>query len=274
MGEKLLLVGCGRMGGALLHRWISGGVAQSGDITVIEPNEAAAQEIAAMGVDVFDSPDEILSKSPPAPPALVLFAVKPQIMDVVVPVYAPFAAGGSIMFSIAAGKPAGYFEGLLGADAAIVRAMPNTPAQIGRGITALYGTPSVKDAGKALCQRLMAAVGDVVWLADESLMDAVTALSGSGPAYVFYMIECLAAAGQKAGLAPDLADQLARATVAGAGELALQSEEPAGDLRVQVTSPGGTTAAALAVLMADDGLQSLMIRAVAAAKKRSIELAK
>lgn len=271
MGEKLLLVGCGRMGGALLHRWISGGVAQSGDITVIEPNEAAAQEIAAMGVDVFDSPDEILSKSPPA---LVLFAVKPQIMDAVVPVYAPFAGAGSIMFSIAAGKPAGYFEGLLGADAAIVRAMPNTPAQIGRGITALYGTPSVKDAGKALCQRLMAAVGDVVWLADESLMDAVTAMSGSGPAYVFYMIECLAAAGEKAGLAPDLAEQLARATVAGAGELALQSDEPAGDLRVQVTSPGGTTAAALEVLMADDGLQSLMIRAVAAAKKRSIELAK
>jgi pyrroline-5-carboxylate reductase len=161
----------------------------------------------------------------------------------------------------------------MGEGAAIVRAMPNTPAQVGRGITALFATAAVDAAGRALATSLMEAAGEVVWVEDEGLMDAVTAVSGSGPAYVFYLIECLAAAGRAVGLEAGMAAQLAHATVTGAGELAHRSAEPAGTLREQVTSPGGTTAAALGVLMDAGGLEDLMTRAVRAAAARSRELA-
>ncbi|MDH3242365.1 MAG: pyrroline-5-carboxylate reductase [Alphaproteobacteria bacterium] len=267
---RLLLVGGGRMGGALLRGWLEKGIAAPDAVTVIEPADEARAALAALGVRALAAPDDILDGR--AGFDLVLLALKPQVMDEA-GIYAPLGAGGAVFLSIAAGKTTAYFRALLGASAAVVRAMPNTPAQVGRGITALFATAEVDGSGRALAGRLMEAVGEVVWLEDEALMDAVTAVSGSGPAYLFYLIECLAAAARQAGLADDLAERLARATVTGAGELAHLSTEPAAILRQQVTSPGGTTAAALEVLMAEGGLEELMVRAVAAAADRSRELA-
>ncbi len=205
-------------------------------------------------------------------PQVVVFATKPQVMDQVVPAYARFA-GSALFVSIAAGKTVAFFRQNLGAKAAIVRAMPNTPAAVGRGITVGCPTPEVTPAQRAIADTLLRSVGAVEWVADEGLIDAVTAVSGSGPAYVFLLAETLAAAGAKAGLPADLAARLARATVAGAGELLHQSPETAEQLRKNVTSPNGTTAAALAVLMAADGFPGLLEKAVAAAEKRSRELA-
>lgn len=267
---RLLLVGGGRMGGALLRGWLEQGIAPADAVTVVEPNDAARAALAGLGVTVHAAPDDVLGQG--ADFDLVLLALKPQVMDEA-RVYAPLAASGAVFLSIAAGKTTAYFQDLLGASAAIVRAMPNTPAQVGRGITALFATGTVDEPGRALAGRLMEAVGEVVWLDDEALMDAVTAVSGSGPAYVFYLIECLTKAAEDAGLAPEMAGRLARATVTGAAELAHRSAELAAALRQQVTSPGGTTAAALEVLMAEGGLEDLMVRAVAAAARRSRELA-
>ncbi len=269
MGDRLLLVGCGKMGGAMLSGWIERG-ADPGDIAVIEPHvESAAAAREAYGVTVMEDPSEL----PDAPPAVVVFAVKPQILPDMASDYAPVAAGGAVALSIAAGRPIGFFEGALGTGAAVVRSMPNTPAAVGRGITAACANPNVSEAQRALCQRLLTAIGEVVWVEDESLIDAVTAVSGSGPAYVFLLIECMTEAGIAEGLPPDIAARLARATVAGSGELARLSDEDAAQLRINVTSPGGTTEAALGVLMADDGMAALMKRAIAAAARRSRELA-
>jgi pyrroline-5-carboxylate reductase len=194
-------------------------------------------------------------------------------MDGVMPHYARFAGPATVFLSVAAGKTLAVFETYLGSEAVVVRAMPNTPAAIGRGM--IVGCPNerVSDGQKALCDSLMAAVGEVAWIDDEALMDAVTGVSGSGPAYVFLLIECLAQAGRAAGLPGDLADRLALVTVSGAGELARQSAESPTVLRENVTSPNGTTQAALEVLMAEDGLAPLMTKAVAAATQRSRELA-
>lgn len=267
---KVVLVGAGRMGSALLRGWLERGVARPEDITVVEPDPAARQAVAVLGVPaVADGGDALAGP----PPALVLLAVKPQVMDEVASAYRRLAGEGSAFLSIAAGRTTASFRNLLGENAPVIRAMPNTPAQVGRGITVLFATARVDNAARALSERLMGAVGEVVWVGDEGLMDAVTALSGSGPAYVFYLIECLTVAGREAGLAEDLAQRLARATVAGAAELARLSPEMPSSLREQVTSPGGTTAAALEILMAEDGLEPLMVRAVAAAAERSRELA-
>ncbi len=269
MGVTLLLVGGGKMGSALLAGWTERGI-DAGDITVIEPDEKTARAVATrFGVSVAGVPE----KAGDAAPDAVVLAVKPQSMDDAVPAYAGFAGGKTVFLSIAAGKTIAYFEGLLGPGAAIVRAMPNTPAAVGRGITAAAANANVDDAQVQLCDTLLQAVGEVAWIDDESLMDAVTAVSGSGPAYVFLLAECLAEAGVEAGLPSELAGQLARATVAGAGELLHQSGETAAVLRANVTSPGGTTAAALDILMANDGLEPLLAKAVAAAAKRSKELA-
>jgi pyrroline-5-carboxylate reductase len=193
-------------------------------------------------------------------------------MAEVVPPYARFA--GAVFLSIAAGKTLSFFAGQLGAAAAIVRAMPNTPAAVRRGITVCVANPLVDAPRRAACQTLLEAVGEVAWVEDEGLIDAVTAVSGSGPAYVFLLAETLAAAGAAAGLPPELATRLARATIAGSGELLRQSAETAAQLRINVTSPGGTTAAALAVLMdARAGFAPLLDRAVAAATRRGKELA-
>lgn len=268
MKRPLLLVGCGKMGGAMLSGWRDSGIAAAG-VAVVEPAGAA---------DFSDAPDVTICADADALPAdldpeVIVFAVKPQQMDAVAPTYARFASPSCVFMSIAAGKTIGYFEGQVGADAAIIRAMPNTPAAIGQGITVLCPNANVSDGQTALCQQLMQAVGEAVTVSDEGLIDAVTAVSGGGPAYVFLLIECLGAAGVAAGLPKDLAEQLALATVAGSGQLALASDEAPSQLRENVTSPGGTTLEALKILMADNGLQPLMTRAIAAATERSKELA-
>lgn len=266
MAGRLLLVGCGKMGGALLNGWLDGGTAPS-DIAVVEPAGAANVPSGPAHYDSADSLDKDLD------PAVVVFAVKPQMMNGVLPDYARFAGPGTVFLSIAAGTTIAVFERHLGGSAAIVRSMPNTPASVGRGITAAVANDRVTEEQRAACDSLLSAVGAVVWLDDEAQLDPVTAVSGSGPAYVFLLTECLAAGGAAAGLPADLAMDLARATVSGAGELMRLSAEPPDQLRRNVTSPGGTTQAALDVLMDKDGLQKLMTAAVAAAAARSKELA-
>lgn len=260
----ILLVGCGKMGGALLAGWKKRRIAQS--ILVVEPAPTALPK----GVKRHAAP-ETLPKS--FSPSAVVFAVKPQALADVLPAYRRFADGGTVFLSIAAGKTLGFFARHLGDGAPVVRAMPNTPAAIGRGIAVACANATVAAPQRALCDRLLAAAGEVAWVGDEALLDPVTAVSGSGPAYVFLLIECLAQAGIAAGLPPDLATMLARATVAGSGELARLSPEDAAQLRRNVTSPGGTTEAALKILMAEDGLAPLLRRAVAAATDRSRQLA-
>lgn len=258
--DSIVLLGCGRMGGALLKGWLAAGFAPE-NIHVLEPRPSA--RLAESGVR--------LNLGPPETAAAAVLAVKPQTIREAALELAPLASSGAVFISIAAGVPIADFEAMFGADAPIVRAMPNTPAAIGRGISAIVGNAAATGAHLALAERLMAAVGRTVRLDAESRMDAVTGLSGSGPAYVFHLIEAMAAAGEAEGLAPDLAMSLARATVAGAGELVAESGETAAQLREEVTSPGGTTAAGLAVLMPE--LPDLMRRAVAAAAGRSRELA-
>ena len=263
---KLLLVGCGKMGGAMLEGWLQRGLAAS-DAIVAEPVEALRPRTP--GLRCVGSSQDVREK-----PEIVVLAVKPQTMDAVLPDLKRFADEGTVFLSIAAGKTLKYFAGHLGANAKIVRAMPNTPAAVRQGITVATPSKGVSAAEKKSCHELLEAVGQVLWVDDEALMDPVTALSGSGPAYVFLLVEAMAAAGAKLGLTPDMAMQLARATVAGSGELLKQSSEPAAQLRVNVTSPGGTTAEALKVLMADDGIQPVFDKALAAATRRSKELAK
>lgn len=262
----ILLVGCGKMGRAMLDGWFERGIAASA-ITVVEPSDAARAALAGDVAVVADADALAIDYRP----AIVIFAVKPQGMAEIVPGYRRFA--DAVFLSIAAGKPLAFFAGHLGGAAAIVRAMPNTPAAVRRGITVACASAAVTTAQRTLCHDLLDAVGAVEWIGDEGLMDAVTAVSGSGPAYVFLLVEALAAAGVEAGLPEGLAVRLARTTVYGAGELVRQSPDTAAVLRRNVTSPGGTTAAALEVLMGDDGLPSLMQRAVLAAARRSRELA-
>ncbi|MEI8395670.1 MAG: pyrroline-5-carboxylate reductase [Rhodospirillaceae bacterium] len=267
MSHTLLLVGCGKMGSALLNGWLAAGSASR--IAVVEPNDL---------LDVNERERVLRCASADAlplrfAPEVVVFAVKPQVLGTVVPDYRRFIGPGTVFLSIAAGKPVAWFEDRLASAAAVVRAMPNTPAAVGRGITAAYANAAVTEQQRERCEALLRAVGDVAWLEDEALIDPVTAVSGSGPAYVFLVIEALAAAGVAAGLPQELAMRLARATVSGAGELAYRSIDPAAVLRQNVTSPGGTTEAALKLLMAPDGIQPLFDRAVAAATARARQLA-
>lgn len=260
--QGLVLLGCGKMGSAMLEGWLKQGV-PPGSIWVLEPHPS----------DWLTSTGVHLNAGLPAAPAIVLLAVKPQMMGAALPQVAALGNGATVFLSIAAGTTIASFESTFGAQTPIIRAMPNTPAAVGRGITAITGNAHASEADLALAEALLSAVGQVVRLEGEHQMDAVTAVSGSGPAYVFHLIEALAQAGEAQGLPPELAMQLARATVCGAGELAHQAAEPAAQLRVNVTSPGGTTAAALAVLMdPDTGLPPLMARAVKAAADRGREL--
>ena len=266
----ILLVGCGKMGGAMLGGWRDSGV-KADLIKSVEPvAEMAAAARAAHGIEVVS---DLGVLDPAFAPRVVVFAVKPQVMNEVVPPYGRFTGPDTVFLSIAAGKSIASLAERLGEQAAIVRAMPNTPAAIGRGIAVMCPNDAVTATQRDACHALLLAVGDVEVIEDEALLDAVTAVSGSGPAYVFLLIECLAAAAVEAGLPGDLADRLALATVSGAGALAAQSPESAETLRRNVTSPHGTTQAALDVLMADDGLKPLLVRAVAAAARRSRELA-
>jgi pyrroline-5-carboxylate reductase len=265
--STLLLVGCGKMGSALLRGWLAQTLADR--YYIVEPGPVGDTLRGRREVVVLPAP-EALPKE--AAPEVILLAVKPQVMAAVLPSYRSFAARGTLFLSIAAGTTLGFFERALGA-AAVVRAMPNTPSAIGRGIAVACANAAVGAAQRAVAERLLAAVGEVAWVEDETLLDPVTAVSGSGPAYVFLLIECLAKAGVAAGLPEALAMQIARATVAGSGALAALSPESAAQLREAVTSPGGTTRAALDVLMAADGLEPLLTRAVLAATRRSRELA-
>ncbi len=268
-GGSLLLVGCGKMGGAMLRGWLRRGV-RADDVAVVEPSPAVLADLAAQGVRLFADASELPAA---LSPAVVVFAVKPQMMDGVMTGLTRFVQPQTVFLSIAAGRTIAYFEQTLGGAAAVVRSMPNTPAAVGRGITVACANGHVTFGQRARCDELLAAVGEVAWVEDEALLDAVTAVSGGGPAYVFLLIECLAEAGAAAGLPPDLAMRLARATVSGAGELVRLSPEPAAVLRQNVTSPAGTTLEALKVLMAPDGLQPLFTKAIAAATRRSRELA-
>lgn len=265
---EIILVGCGKMGGAMLKGWLARGIV--GHATVVEPGPGAANFAGRPAVALHA---DVKTLAADLEPDVVVFAVKPQMMNAVAPQYRRFAEAGAVILSIAAGKTIGYFERQLGSDAAIVRAMPNTPAAVGRGITVSCANARVTHAQRGVCDGLLAAVGEIGWVEDEALIDAVTAVSGSGPAYVFLLIECMAEAGIAAGLPAELAMRLARATVTGSGELARLSSEPPAVLRQNVTSPGGTTRAALDVLMAPGGLAALMTKAIAAAAARSRELA-
>jgi pyrroline-5-carboxylate reductase len=266
----LLLAGAGKMGGALLSGWLDRGLDPS--LVVIQdpgpPPEVAAL-LAKHGISHHATIDHLAR-----PPAVLLAAVKPQAMDAVFPPLARLAGPETLVLSIAAGRTIASFETSLPAATAVVRAMPNTPAAIGRGITGVCPNAHVTARQRALAEALLSAVGEVVWVEDEAHIDAVTAVSGSGPAYVFLVTECLAEAGRMAGLDAALAQRLARATVAGAGELLHRSDLPAAELRRNVTSPGGTTAAALEVLMEGGALQGLLTKAVAAATERGRELSK
>jgi pyrroline-5-carboxylate reductase len=265
---EVLLVGCGKMGGALLAGWLKGKAITRA--VVVDPGP---------GPDAFAGEARVLALKSglelPAgfAPDVVVIAVKPQMMADAAPVYREVVGRGAVVLSIAAGKTIDHFETLYGPATPVVRAMPNTPAAIGRGISVAVANGRATAEQRALCERLLQAGGAVEWVDEEPLIDVVTATSGGGPAYVFLLIEALAAAGVASGLPADLAMKLARTTVSGAGELARQSPEPAEQLRKNVTSPNGTTQAALGVLMADGGLSDLMVRAVAAATRRSRELA-
>lgn len=258
--RSLVLLGCGRMGGALLEGWLKAGMSAD-RVQVLEPNPS----------DWLKRQRVVLNPETPGPATVAVLAVKPQVMAEAAPALRPLAVQGTLMLSIAAGTPIAFFERLFSPGTPIIRAMPNIPAAVGRGITALIGNARASEAHMRIAEVLMGAVGQTVRLEAEEEMHAVTALSGSGPAYVFHMIEAMAAAGEAAGLPPALAMRLARATVVGAGAMADASDEPASQLRENVTSPGGTTAAGLAVLMAE--LPGLMTRTVAAAARRSRELA-
>ncbi len=270
MPAPIILAGGGKMGGAMLAGWLARGVEPS-SVVVVEPDADTATLLAERhGVAVVGDASEIGAD---VRPRAVVLAVKPQVMHSLTPAYTRFVEARPVFLSIAAGRTIASFEERLGSEAAIVRAMPNTPAAIGRGITVARANDRVTSAQRTACTELLEAVGEVAWVEDEALMDAVTAVSGSGPAYVFLLAECLAEAGEEAGLPADLAERLASATVSGAGELLHRSDDPPAHHRHAVTSPGGTTAAALEVLMGTDGLRSLMTAAVAAAVRRSRELA-
>jgi pyrroline-5-carboxylate reductase len=266
---RLVLLGAGKMGGAMLAGWLDRGLPPE---RVVALDPAPPPEIAAMlqarGVP-HNTPVGGLKDV-----AVIVAAVKPQIMDEALAGVTPLAAQRPLILSVAAGKTIASFERHFGAGAAVIRSIPNTPAAVGRGITAMVANANVSPSQRALGQALLEAIGEVVTLDDEALIDAATAVSGSGPAYVFWLTECLAAAARAQGLPDDVAVKLARATVAGAGELMRQSGLPAETLRVNVTSPKGTTYAALQVLMdPQTGLGPLLTAAVDAAARRSRELA-
>ena len=264
--DTLVLAGAGKMGGAMLAGWLAQGLAPK-KVAVIEPHPSDdIRALLTKGIRLNPSPPDIGAV------ATLVVALKPQSFREAGPDLKPFTGPATLVVSIMAGTTIASIGAVCGGS--VVRAMPNTPAAIGRGITVAVAANNVSADQRAVADALLRATGSVEWVDDESLMDAVTAVSGSGPAYVFLLAEELARAGVEAGLPPDLATKLARETVAGSGELLHRSELASATLRQNVTSPGGTTAAALEILMGQDGMQSLLTRAVAAATRRSKELAK
>ncbi|GGE86780.1 pyrroline-5-carboxylate reductase [Stappia taiwanensis] len=265
--RPLVLIGAGKMGGAMLAGWMARGVDPAAVLVVDPGPPPEIRELLLRHTIRLESavPDGVKA-------GVLMLAIKPQMMDAVLGGLVGAVDGDTLVLSIAAGTPVGRFEQAFG-QVAITRVMPNTPAQVGRGMSVAFANGATSAAQRATVDDLLAAIGASAWIEREEQMDAVTAVSGSGPAYVFYLVEAMAAAGERAGLDADLAMRLARQTVCGAGELLFQSELEAAELRRNVTSPKGTTEAALKVLMAEDGLQPVFDRAVAAAKRRSEELA-
>jgi len=268
---SILLIGAGRMGGALLKGWLARGVKS---ITVVEPKPSAElRKLARAGkIALFAAPSDV-----PRKPSVCVVAIKPQVLKGEAATLAGFATSeknkaGALMISIAAGTSVAALTDAWGKKARIIRAMPNTPGAIGRGITGIYAARGVTATDKKRAVSLLSALGQTEWVAKEALIDTVTAVSGSGPAYLFLMAEALTEAGIAEGLPRAQAEKFARATVAGAGALLAADKSSASALREAVTSPGGTTAAALSVLMADDGLMPLIKLAVKAAKRRAEEL--
>ncbi len=265
-GLKLLLIGAGKMGGAMLEGWLRQGLAPA-NVTIVDPFPSDRMKaLASEGLTIAAGADV-------APSDVVILATKPQTLDTAVETLRAAVTPATLLISVIAGKTIANLRERADQARAVVRAMPNTPAAVGRGITGCAASSETTQDQVALATALLQSIGRVEWVRDERLIDAVTALSGSGPAYVFHLVEAMAAAGEKAGLPADLAMRLARATVEGAGELLYREPgTPAAQLRQNVTSPGGTTAAALEHLMAADGLGPLMERAVSAAKRRAGEL--
>ncbi len=265
--DSLVLIGAGKMGGAMARGWLDGGFSPS-SLTLIDPQPS--EEIVTLAT----TRGVVLNPVHCEPPAVIALAVKPQSLDTVAPSIASLLAERTLVLSIVAGKTIANLRARLRGARAIVRAMPNTPASIGRGVSAAFASPETTSEQRQWSENLLRVVGAFHWVEGEEAIDAVTAISGSGPAYVFALTEAMAAAGEKLGLPPDLAMSLARGTVEGAGELMRrQPETPASILRQNVTSPGGTTAAALALLCAPGGLDDLMARACAAARDRAVEMA-
>ncbi len=271
VANPILLLGCGKMGSAMLAGWLEQGLISEA-VYIVDPYlDPIKENFPMLGKKQLHKSVESLPKR--LKPSFVIMAVKPQMMDEALGALKGLKIADAVILSVAAGKTIGYFEDHLGREQAIIRAMPNTPAAIGKGITVCVANAPVTDEQTAISTTLLKTVSVVEWIADENLMDAVTALSGSGPAYVFYMAEAMAAAGEAIGLSPELAKKLADQTVSGAGALLEASEDSASRLRENVTSPGGTTAAALDVLMSDEGIAKIMRRAMQEAKSRSKELA-
>lgn len=265
MAAPLLLIGAGRMGGALLKGWLARGL---GPVVVVETDpsrELKRLRDVTLLKSIEDAPKKLRA---------CVVALKPQILKTEAPRLKAIAQSGVPMISIAAGSSIKLMTKAWGKSARIIRTMPNTPGSIGEGISALYAPANATRADRKLAESLLAALGETVWVKRETDIDAVTAVSGSGPAYVFLMVECLAAAARKEGLPPEVALKLARKTIIGAGALLKADPAPAEELRRNVTSPHGTTEAALKVLMAKNGLEPLMRKAVSAARKRARELAK
>lgn len=264
---SLVLVGAGKMGGAMLDGWLAAGL-DAKCMSVIDPlpSEELKRQAAARGFAL--NPDLTNLKAP----EILVLGIKPQMLDAAAPTLKPLASSSTLVVSILAGKTIGNLAARLPDAKAIVRAMPNLPASVGRGITGAVGNAAVTSKQKEQAHFLLSGVGKVEWVEDEALIDAVTGVSGSGPAYVFYLVECLAKAAEAEGLPPELAQRLARTTIEGAGELLHRSELSPATLRQNVTSPGGTTAAGLQILMAENGLEPLVKATVHAARKRAEEL--
>jgi pyrroline-5-carboxylate reductase len=265
---RVLLVGGGNMGGAMLRGWLEAGLDPAA-VAVLDPNGAPLlADVVSRGVRLAAAPAEVERGAD-----TVILAVKPQVMEAVLPTLLPLLADDTLIVSVAAGRTVASIEAALG-ERPVVRAMPNTPALVNRGITGAYPNARVTGPMRARAQALLESSGPVEWVEREALIDAVTGVSGSGPAYVFLLAEALAEAGVAAGLDPALAMRLARHTVAGAGELMIRSGDEPAQLRRNVTSPNGTTQAALEILMADDGFGPLLRRAVLAARDRAEALSR
>jgi len=266
MNYSVILVGAGNMGGAMLHAWISGGMrAENISVIDISPSDVMAGFLKDNNIRHATSAEGLNA------PDVLLLAVKPQMMETVLPKLKSLIGKNTVAVSVAAGTQIETISKLLNAKA-VIRCMPNTPSLVLRGMTVACPNANVTSEQRENVSQLLSGIGKLEWVDDEKLIDAVTAVSGSGPAYVFHLAECMAAAGEKVGLTKELAQTLAIQTIAGAGELLAQSADKPATLRQNVTSPGGTTAAALEVLMAEDGMPALLEKAVNAAKKRSEEL--